>query len=210
MPRVATGARLKLEKLEPAALATRRALNRDRVVLSDGSSTRLQVVYLRRGEIPFVDHATVGRDQIACARILERLWRRGSSAEDEQSATESVALGGDLEDLDLPLSMATLPVSRFLDPELRRQMPALPAGSLVANLGLADDLLKGQRESRNGIVDINLLGAGSGGKQWLGKVRRLRTKASHRVAAMARLAPISGSKGRLGRPKPSLAGEEIP
>ena len=42
--RVATDAGLQLEKLEPRSLATARALNRDRVVLFDGCSTRLQVV----------------------------------------------------------------------------------------------------------------------------------------------------------------------
>ncbi len=207
--RVATDAGLQLERLEPRSLATARALDRDSVVVFDGGSARLQVTHLRRGQIPFVDHAAAGHDEVACARILERLWRRGTSAEDQLAGTDSVALAGDLEDLDLPLSMAALPVSRFLQPRLRRQVPELPAGSLLANLGLADDLLSGLRESRRGLVDINLLEAGGGPQPWVGRLRRLRTKASLRVAAMAHQHPLAGSTRRLGRPETRLAREEV-
>src|SRR4030081_920918 len=112
--RVASEAGLQLELVEPRSLATARALDGDRVVVFDSSAERLQTLYLKRGHMPFVDQAPVGRDQETCARTLERLLRKGRTVEDESAANEMVVLGGDLEDLDLPLSMPARPVSQVL------------------------------------------------------------------------------------------------
>jgi hypothetical protein len=198
--RVAVEAGLQLELVEPRSLATARALDYDRVVLFDGSSERLQTLYLRRGEIPFVDQAPVGRDPVACARTLERLLRRGRSADSEETDREPVALGGDLEDLDLPLSMPAVRVSQILDPRLRDRAPGLPSGSLLANLGMADEVLRGYRTSRAGIADVNLLGTGKSRQQhWLRRFTGVRVNTLRRAASAGRQVPGAATAGVVGR-----------
>jgi Type IV pilus assembly protein PilM len=184
--RVATEAGLQLELVEPRSLATARALDCDRIVVFDSSAERLQTLYLKRGAMPFVDQAPVGRDQETCARTLERLLRKGRPVEDEGAANEMVVLGGDLEDLDLPLSMPARPVSQFLDEQGRESTPGLPSGSLLANLGLADEVMRGYRPGRPGIADVNLLGHGSRRRHWLRRLRRLPAVSVLRVGSSAR------------------------
>jgi Type IV pilus assembly protein PilM len=200
--RVASEAGLRLELVEPRSLATARALDRDRVVVFDGSAERLQALYLKRGSIPFVDQSPIGRDQETCARTLERLLRKGRTIDDDGARGETVVLGGDLEDLDLPLSMPTIRVSQALEEQARLPMLGLPSGSLLANLGLADEVLRGYRPDRPGIADVNLLGPGGNRQQWLRRVERLRAVSAWRAGSAARQVGSAAKARWIGRVRP--------
>jgi hypothetical protein len=205
--RVATEAGLQLEVVEPRSLATARALDRDRVVVFDGSAERLQTLYLRRGEVPFVDQAPVGRDKEGCARTLERLLRRGRTVE-EDAERETAVLGGDLEDLELPLSMPAVPVSQILNGQARKRPPALPSGSLLANLGMADQVLQGYRANRLGIADVNLLGHSSR-QQRLRRLNRSHVNRGSQATSATQQVGETLQSRWTGRVRRRLAGSEV-
>jgi hypothetical protein len=203
---VASEAGLQLELVEPRSLATARALDSDRVVVFDGSAERLQTLYLKRGAIPFVDQAPVGRDLETCARTLERLLRKGRTAEDESALNEMVVLGGDLEDLELPLFTPARPVSQVLNEQPRQHLPGLPSGSLLANLGMADEVMRGYQSGRVGIADVNLLGSGSGGRQrWQRRLKRFRAVSALRAGSAARQLGGAAKSGWFDRVRPRFA-----
>jgi hypothetical protein len=202
--RVALEAGLRLERIEPRSLATARALDLDRVVVFDGSGERLQALYLRRGEIPFVDQGPIGRDTATCARTLERLLRRGRTI-DEKSADEIVLLGGDLEDLELPLSMPAHPVSHVVNGQPREGSQGLPSGTLLASLGMGDEVMWGYRTSWLGIADVNLLGRGRSRQRLLRRLNRLRIDSMLRVATTAKQIGGSAKAGLMGRVGPRFA-----
>ena len=205
--RVAAEAGLQLEVVEPRSLAMARALDRDRVVVFDASSQRLQTLYLKRGAIPFVEQAPVGRDEETTARTLERLLRRGRSAEDEGAPDETFVLGGHLEDVDLPLSVSAVPVSRVLIGQARQQPPGMPSGSLLANLGMADQVMRGFHANRLGIASVNLLGW-TGPQQLRRRLNRLQVDFAHGTSTT----PVDDGAATadwFGRVKPRLAGSEV-
>lgn len=205
--RVASEAGLQLELVEPRSLATARALDYDCVAVFDSSAERLQTLYLKRGAIPFVDQAPAGRDIETCARTLERLLRKGRTVEDEGESNEMVVvLGGDLEDLELPLSMPARPVSQVLDEQARQHLQGLPSGSLLANLGMADEVVRGYRPGRVGIADVNLLGYGTSGRQQMQRrFKRFRAVSALRVGSAARQFGGAAKSGWFGRVRPRFA-----
>jgi hypothetical protein len=194
--RVAQEAGLRLELVEPRSLAIARALDRDRIVVFEGSSERLQALYLRRGAIPFVDQAPIGRDLATCARTLERLLRRGRSAEDKGVEGEIGVLSGDLEDLELALAVPTVPVSQVLNVPARPGAAGIRAGRLLANLGLGHEVMHRFSTNRTGIADVNLLGHGSHRQPWQRRLTRLRRRShGERLATTSaqQLAAAAGS-----------------
>jgi Tfp pilus assembly PilM family ATPase len=137
---VARGAGLEPEVLEPRSVAVARALDQERVLLVDGSPRRLQLTLLVGGQPVFTDDQDTGSDvyqrQEALDRLLQRAFRYQTTT-GGGTRMAPVLLAGDLESVELPHAVAGGPVTQVLNGHLPAAPPRFPAGSYLANLGLA-------------------------------------------------------------------------
>jgi len=138
---VARGAGLEPEVLEPRSVAVARALDQDQVLLVDGTPRRLQLTLLVGGQPVFTDDQDAGPDvyqrQEALDRLLQRAFRYQTTAATGSARMAPVLLAGDLESVELPHAVPGGPVTQVLNGHLPAAPPRFPAGSYLANLGLA-------------------------------------------------------------------------
>lgn len=138
---VARGAGLEPQVLEPRSVALARALDQERVLLVDGTRRRLQLTLLVGGQPVFTDDQDAGPDvyqrQEALDRLLQRAFRYQSTAGNGSARMAPVLLAGDLESVELPHAVAGGPVKQVLNGHLPAAPARFPAGSYLANLGLA-------------------------------------------------------------------------
>lgn len=138
---VARTAGLEPEVLEPRSIALARALDQQHAVLLDAGARRLHVTLLVGGQPVFVDQTVSGTGamerQEAVDRLLQRAYRRRSTATDTGGRMPPVLISGELDISELRLPMEGRAAGEVLNGRLPTAPPDLQVSRYLANLGLS-------------------------------------------------------------------------
>lgn len=136
---VARGAGLVPEVIEPRSVAVSRALHSKRVMVLEGGGLRAQLLVLQEDQAPYTEQVSVSPDGKGWREALQQMLdrTRAPHAGGERVALLPVVLAGELEGSGLRLPMATIEAAQALNGRPPARPDGLPAGKLLANIGLA-------------------------------------------------------------------------